>query len=102
VRVAFFTNNLSPHGVSLVEQIANRVDRFRVFVSAESDEVHGFMRTWGTLDVTLQRSINQFRVVRKAYGFWQAGELHIPFDTMHQLKEEKTRNGILSTLSRHG
>ena len=87
MRVAFLTNNLSPHGVSLVEQIASRVDRFRVFVSAESDEVHGFIRTWGTLDVTVQRSINQLRVVRKAYGFWQTGELHIPFDTMHRLEE---------------
>jgi hypothetical protein len=86
MRVAFLTNNLSPHGVSTIEEIAKRCEKLKVFVSSDRDEVHDFPCAWGDLDVIVQKSVNRFKVRRKEYGYWQAAELHLPYDTYGHLK----------------
>ena len=85
-RVAFLTNTLGPHTLPLCECISQSVPNFRVFTSAEEDEFHGFPRDWGSVKVTVLRSFNQMRIRRRSYGFWQTGELHIPYNTYRQLK----------------
>jgi len=87
VRIAFLTPSLGPHSLPLCERLAKICENFRVFTSAEADEFHGFPREWGSVNVTVQKSFNRFRVLRKAYGYWQTGELHIPYDTYYHLKK---------------
>jgi len=49
--------------------------------------MHGFEKDWGVVAVTVQRSINQFRIPRRVHGHWEMSELHIPYDTYQKLKE---------------
>lgn len=87
LRVALLTNCLSPHTLPLCQAISRRVKDFRAFISAESDDFHNFPRMEGGFPVTLQRSLNALRFFRREHGFWTANQLHIPYDTFHQLRK---------------
>ncbi|MGI4828684.1 MAG: glycosyltransferase family 4 protein, partial [Janthinobacterium lividum] len=60
---------------------------FRAFVSADTDKYHNFPRAQASFNVTVQRSFNRFRFFRKAHGHWQRGDLHVPYDTYHKLRD---------------
>lgn len=87
VRVALLTNSLSPHNLPVCEYVHRAVRDFRAFVSADSDVSHNFPKPQASFPVILQRSFNWLRVPRKAYGHWQKGELHVPYDTYLQLRD---------------
>lgn len=86
LRVALLTNSLSPHSVALCEQISLRVREFRAFLSSDTDRYHKFPRVRASFRITIQRSINWLRPLRRAHGFWQSSELHVPYDTFYQLQ----------------
>ena len=86
LRVALLTNSLSPHSLPVCEAISRGLKEFRAFLSADADRYHNFPKAHASFDVTLQRSFNRLRFLRKAHGFWQRGDLHVPYDTYHQLR----------------
>ena len=86
LRVALLTNSLSPHSLPVCEHISRAVKEFRAFISADADRYHNFPKPQASFPITVQRSFNRFRVPRKAYGHWQRGELHVPYDTYRQLR----------------
>jgi glycosyltransferase involved in cell wall biosynthesis len=86
LRVALLTNSLSPHSLSLCESISERLLEFRAFISEAVDKYHDFPPVSATFTIEVQRSFNFYVLFRKAYGFWQRSELHIPYDTLRQLK----------------
>lgn len=86
VRVALLTNSLSPHTLPLCEAISMRVGELRAFVSAASDKFHHFPRPHATFSIVVQRSINAFRLRHRTQHAAIAEELHIPVDTLAQLR----------------
>ena len=86
LRVALLTNSLSPHSLPVCEQISGRVQEFRAFLSSDADRYHNFPRPDASFRVVVQRSLNQLRLPRRAYGSWQRSELHVPYDTLWQLR----------------
>ena len=85
MRVALLTNSLSPHSLPVCEEISRHVQEFRAFLSSDADEYHKFPKAQASFTVTVQRSFNGLRMPRRAYGFWQRSELHVPYDTYSQL-----------------
>lgn len=85
LRIALLTNSISPHSIALCEAMGARVDEFRIFTSAAADSYHDFPPIQSDLQIEVQKSFNTFRIIRKAYGHWQSGELHIPYDTYARL-----------------
>ncbi len=86
LRVALLTNSLSPHSLPLCEQISRACGEFRAFLSAAADGYHKFPKPRASFPIIVQRSFNRLRFPRKAYGHWQKGELHVPYDTYLQLR----------------
>ena len=86
LRLALLTNSLSPHSLPVCEHISRCVREFRAFLSSDSDRYHNLPRPEATFRITVQRSFNRLRLPRKAYGYWQRSELHIPYDTYAQLR----------------
>ena len=86
LRVALLTNCLSPHTLPLCDAISTRVQEFRAFLSAEADSFHNFPKMEAAFPVTIQRSFNALHFRRRDQGFWATNQLHIPYDTFHQLQ----------------
>ena len=89
LRVALLTNSLSPHSLPVCEHISRAVREFSAFISADADRYHNFPKPQASFPIVLLRSFNRLRVPRKAYGHWQKGELHVPYDTYRQLRAYK-------------
>ena len=85
-RVALLTNFVAPYRVPLFEALRNRVGQLRVFASTPVEP----NRTWksyrGGLDVTIQRTITLRKRWRDAAGFTDVGYVHLPYDTLAQLR----------------
>ena len=86
MRVALLTNSLSPHSLPVCEAISRCVGEFRAFLSADADYYHQFPKAQASFNVTVQRSFNRLRFLRRAHGHWQRGDVHVPYDTYHQLQ----------------
>ena len=86
LRVALLTNSLSPHSLPVCEFIAGAVHRFQAFLSSAADHYHSFPKPVASFPITVQRSFNRLRLPRRAYGYWQRSELHVPYDTYAQLR----------------
>jgi glycosyltransferase involved in cell wall biosynthesis len=86
LRVALLTNSLSPHTLPLCEAISRRVQDFEAFLSADADRFHHFPRVRGGFAVTVQKSFNALRFLRRSSGHWHTNQIQIPYDTFRQLK----------------
>ena len=86
LRVALLTNSLSPHSLPVCEEISRGVEKFQAFLSADADHYHRFPKAQASFSVTVQRSFNRLKFLRRAHGYWQKGDLHVPYDTYHQLR----------------
>ena len=105
LRVAFVTHALSPHRLALMEWVAAGLAEFRVFLSEAEDKLHKFPPQRGSLDVTLQRSLNWRHEFRNVHGYSDISHVHVPFDTFGQLRRYhpdvviSTELGIRSVLA---
>lgn len=86
LRVALLTNSLSPHTLPLCQAMSERVQDFEAFISADADRFHRFPRVRGRFAVTVQKSFNALRFLRRSNGHWHTNEIQIPYDTFRQLK----------------
>lgn len=84
-RVALLTNFIPPYRRPLFQQIAQRVDQLRVFVSVASESNRQWQPDWGGLDVIVQRTLSRRRTWRHPQGFEDVAYLHFPYDTLWQL-----------------
>jgi glycosyltransferase involved in cell wall biosynthesis len=96
LRVAFVTHALSPHRLALMECVAASLKDFRVFLSEAEDKLHNFPPQRGSLNVTLQRSLNWRHKFQNVHGYSDISHVHVPFDTYAQLKRYEP-DVILST-----
>jgi glycosyltransferase involved in cell wall biosynthesis len=89
LRIAFLTPALSPHRLALIESMARGVKDLRVFLSEARDSLHKFPVDWGTLNVTVQKSLNWKHRFRNIYGYRDISHIHLPYDTLSQLTRYK-------------
>ena len=85
MRIALLTNFIPPYRVGLFEEIARRAGELRVLVSTHMESNRQWTPDWGSLDVVVQRKLTLQRVW-KTRSFHEDYELHIPYDTIAQLK----------------
>lgn len=85
LRLAYLTNILAPYWKAICEQLAARY-RLRIFLSAAMESNRPWQADWGDLDVVLQRSIMLHRVWRHPSGFAEPIYVHVPIDTLRQLR----------------
>ncbi len=81
-RVALLTNFVAPYRVALLEALAARVGRLRVFVSTRMEPDRAWQPQHGTLDVVVQRTLTFNDSHRRPGGISQRLFLHVPWDTL--------------------
>ncbi len=84
-KVAFLTHALSPHRLALMEMVADEVSIFHVFLSQAEDKLHSFPLERGSLDVTVQRSMNWRHYFENVHGYADVSHINVPYDTVTQL-----------------
>lgn len=86
MRVALLTNFVAPYRVPLFEALRDEVGDLRVLVSTRMERDRSWVVDWRSLDVVVQRTAT-FRVrTRDMFGLPRRGELHVPWDTLGQLR----------------
>lgn len=109
LRVAILTHVLTPHRTPLIQEMAHRFAKVRVFVSSPWDEPHKFSLSKSDLDVVIQRSLNWAHRFCNRHGYSDVSYINVPYDTWHQLKvfapdvilsTECGARSVLSTLYR--
>jgi glycosyltransferase involved in cell wall biosynthesis len=86
MRVALLTNFIPPYRVSLFRALRKEVGELRVFISTPMERNRGWTPDWADLDVVVQRSVSMRRTWRTR-DFAEDYELHIPYDTIAQLRK---------------
>lgn len=85
MRVALLTNFVAPYRVPLFQALRDRVTALRIFVSTTMEHDRSWVPDWGDLDVVVQRSLT-LRRTWKHPRFDEGYELHLPYDTVAQLR----------------
>lgn len=85
MRIALLTNFVPPYRVPVFRAVRERAGELRVFVSTPMEQNRSWTPQWGDLDVVVQKTrtfVRQWRHER----FTEPYELHVPFDTIPQLR----------------
>jgi glycosyltransferase involved in cell wall biosynthesis len=85
-RVALLTNFVAPYQLQLFQALHARVGQLRIFVSTPMEPNRNWRVDWGTLDVTVQRTLTLQKRWRHTAGFTDTGFVHFPYDTFAQLR----------------
>jgi len=86
LRVAFLTNLIPPYHKPVLHLLAKRHQALRVFVSTPMEANRPWKIDWEDLDVALQRTYTTRGVWHHPRGFSENLEIHIPLDTLQQLR----------------
>jgi glycosyltransferase involved in cell wall biosynthesis len=86
LRVAFLTNLLPPYHKPLFHLLDQRLAAFRVLLSTPMEANRPWKVDWGGLDVVLQRTYTAKGWWRHPRGFREPLAVHIPIDTLQQLR----------------
>jgi glycosyltransferase involved in cell wall biosynthesis len=98
MRVALLTNFIAPYRLPLLEALRDRVSELRVFLSTPMENDRQWEVDWGTLDVTVQRSVSWGGNYHDTMGFSRKLQIHLPYDTLPQLGRYKPDVVISSEL----
>ena len=88
MRVALLTNFIPPYRLRFFEALAREAGELRVFVSTRMEGNRDWNADWGSLDVVVQKTLTLHKTWR-AEGFSERQEVHIPYDTILQLRRYK-------------
>lgn len=84
--VVMLTNFIPPYRLPLYTELANRVEKLTILLSTPMEPNRNWQASWGSLDVRLQRTWTVRRRWRHAAGFSDTLYVHVPVDTLSQLK----------------
>lgn len=82
MKVALLTNFIPPYRKSLYQNLSNKVDDLTVFVSVEMENNRSWEVDNGELNVVVQKNLSYKKIWK--YNF--ETQVHIPYDTIFQLK----------------
>jgi glycosyltransferase involved in cell wall biosynthesis len=85
-RVALLVNFIPPYRVPLFQALRTLVGELRIFASAAVESNRTWPREWGDLPVVLQHSVALRKRWRRPDGFVESGDIHLPYDTLGQLR----------------
>jgi glycosyltransferase involved in cell wall biosynthesis len=86
LRVVLLTNFIPPYRLPLYEALARRVASLTVLVSTPVEGNRGWRPSAGDLDVRVQRTLSVRRAWRHPSGFADTTYVHVPIDTLAQLR----------------
>lgn len=86
MRVALLTNFIAPYRVSVLEALRDRVGDLRVLVCTRMERDRSWAVEWGSLDVVVQRTLTFRPQTRDMFGLTRRGEVHVPYDSLEQLR----------------
>ena len=84
--VVLLTNFVPPYRLPVFEALADRVGRLTVLVSTPVEANRAWRAESGRLDVRIQRTITLPRTWRHPSGFADPIPIHLPWDTLLQLR----------------
>jgi glycosyltransferase involved in cell wall biosynthesis len=88
-RVALLVNFIPPYRVSLFRELRARVHELRIFVSTCVEPNRQWPVQWDGLEVAHQRTITINKRWRRPGGFEDQMVVHLPYDTLAQLRRFK-------------
>ncbi|HET6878914.1 MAG TPA: glycosyltransferase family 4 protein [Pirellulales bacterium] len=84
--VVLLTNFIPPYRLPVYCQLARRVEKLTILLSTPMEPNRNWPAHWGALDVRLQRTLSFRRDARHAAGFSDRLHVHMPIDTLAQLR----------------
>ena len=85
MRVALLTNFVPPYRVPMFRALGARVEALRILVSTPMEPTRAWGVDWSGMDVVAQRTLT-LHVRHRHPGFTEAVALHLPYDTLAQLR----------------
>ena len=86
LRIAFLTNLIPPYHKPVLHELAQRYQALRVLLSTPMEANRPWKVDWEDLDVVVQRTYTTSGVFQHPRGFSEPLIVHIPLDTMRQLR----------------
>jgi glycosyltransferase involved in cell wall biosynthesis len=87
LKVALMTNFIPPYRLPLYQAVKDRVDEFKVFLTAETEPNRSWTVEWDKLDVHIQRTIKYMKQFRHPNGFVEEAVIYIPYYQYWELKK---------------
>jgi glycosyltransferase involved in cell wall biosynthesis len=84
--VVFLTSYIPPHTLGVYQELAKRVRKLTVLISTPMESHRNWKPDWGSLDVKIQRTLTVQRPWRHPAGFSENMAIHVPLDTVGQLR----------------
>ena len=85
-RIVFLTNIIPPYQKPVLDQLSKRYARMRILLSTPMEGNRSWKLDWKGLDVVVQRTLTLKGLWRHPKGFNERLYLHLPIDTVWQLK----------------
>jgi len=85
-RVALLVNFIPPYRVPLFQALREHVGELRIFVSTPVERNRAWAADWADLPVVVQRSITFQKRWKRPEGFREVTFVHLPYDTVGQLR----------------
>ncbi|MGB7327088.1 MAG: glycosyltransferase family 4 protein [Rubripirellula sp.] len=87
--VVFLVNFVAPNLIAVCQQIAARVGKFTILSSVAMESNRDWQTEWGDLDVRVQKTWTITRHPKHPGGYVEVNYVHIPTDTLSQLRRLK-------------
>lgn len=86
LRVAFLTNLIPPYHKPVLHLLAQKYHPLRILLSTPMEANRPWKVDWEDLDVVVQRTYTTHGLWHHPRGFSEPLEIHIPLDTLQQLR----------------
>jgi glycosyltransferase involved in cell wall biosynthesis len=86
LRVALLTNLIPPYHKPVLDSLARRYSGLRILLSTPMESNRPWAVEWEGLDVVVQKTWTFFGLWRHPAGFNEPLAVHVPFDTLAQLR----------------
>lgn len=84
--VVLLTNFIPPYRLPVYTELARRVEKLTILLSTPMEPNRAWQAAWGELDVRLQHTWTVRRTWRHKAGFTDTLHVHVPIDTVGQLR----------------
>ncbi len=85
-RLVFLVNLIAPYQKPIFDRLARRFPNLRVLISTPMEQNRAWKIDWEGLDVVVQKTVTVHRNWRHPQGFNEPLYLHLPMDTVQQLR----------------
>ncbi|MDQ2710900.1 MAG: glycosyltransferase family 4 protein [Acidobacteriota bacterium] len=88
-RVVFLTNIIPPYHKPLLDRLSRRYVHMRILLSTRMESNRAWKLEWEGLDVVVQKTLTLNGLWRHPKGFRERLYIHLPLDTISQLRRFK-------------